>query len=65
MNIDSLTSFLTNISCTFIDAPAGARHLAHGCVATLEKGETIACELRLAVNQMTNSHWQRLNVSLH
>jgi len=51
-----------NISCTFIDASAGARHLAHGCVATLEKGlahqtMAIACELRLAVNQMTNSHW--------
>jgi len=39
MNIDSLTSFLTNISCTFIDASAGARHLVHGCVATLEKRE--------------------------
>jgi len=26
---------------------------------------TITCELRLAANQMTNSHYQRLNVSLH
>ena len=28
-----------NISYTFIDASAGARHLSHGCVATLEKRE--------------------------
>jgi len=28
-----------NISCTFIDASAGARHLSHGCVATLERRE--------------------------
>jgi len=41
----------------FYRPPAGARHLAHGHVATLEKRETIACELRLALNQMTNSHW--------
>jgi len=32
---------LINISCTFIDVPAGARHLSHGCVAILEKGKPL------------------------
>jgi len=58
MNIDSFaSSFHKYLMHFYRRPPAGARHLAHGCVATLEKGETIACELRLAVNQMTNSHW--------
>jgi len=42
---------------TLIVAPSGVRHLAHSCVAALDKGETIPCELRLAVNKMTSSHY--------
>jgi len=52
-------------SSILIIAPAGASPLGHSCVAALEKGETIDCELRLAVAKMKNSHSQRLNVSLH
>ena len=37
-------------------APSRAGHLSHSCVAALEKGTTIVSELRLAVNQMTNSY---------
>ena len=60
---------------TLIVAPAGLRnismgHLAHSCVAALEKGMTIACELRLAMNQMTHkfidkAHSQCLKVTVH
>ena len=55
---------------TLIVAPAGAWHLAHSFVAALEKGMTIACELRLAMNQMTHkfidkAHSQCLKVTVH
>ena len=60
---------------TLIDAPAGARHLAHNRVAALEKGlvdiaMAITCEPSLVASfaesrQMTNSHPQRLNVTVH
>jgi len=49
----------------FIQSPL--RELAiftRNCLKALEKGKTIACELRLAVTKMTNSHLRRLNVSL-
>jgi hypothetical protein len=58
-------NYLSPPSCTLIIAPSGTRHLAHSCVAPLEKGEAIPCELRLAVNQMTSSHSQRLMVAVH
>jgi len=53
--------FLTSRN-TLLAAPSGVRHLAHSCVAALEKARPynttgIPCELRLAVNQMTNSHY--------
>lgn len=51
--------------CILIDAPAGARHWSHSCVAALDKGKTIVCELRLAVKPMANSHLQHLHVTLH
>ena len=35
------------------------------CVVTLEKGMAIACEFRLAVKPMTNSHSHLLHVPLH
>jgi hypothetical protein len=62
--------FLLDRSSTLIAAPAGACHSAHSCVAALEKGEAgaafgIPFALRLAVIRMTNSHSQRLNVTVH
>jgi len=57
--------FCLRSSGTLIVAPSGACHSAHSCVAALEKGVTIPFELRLAVNQMTNSHSQRLHVTVH
>ena len=53
--------YLVAISRTLIVAPSGARHLAHGRVAALEKACSyrttgIACELRLAMSKLTNSH---------
>lgn len=61
--------FLHN-SCTLIAAPAGAHPIAHICAIShklwaLEKGKAIACEQRLAVSNMTNSHSQRLHVTAH
>jgi len=56
---------LTRSPSTLIAAPAGACPFGRSVVAALEKGETIACELRLAVTKMKNSHSHRLNVSLH
>jgi hypothetical protein len=58
-------NYLSPLSCTLINAPSGTCHLAHSCVAPLEKGKAIPCELRLAVNQMTSSHSQRLMVAVH
>ena len=62
---NAIYHFFSSISRTLIVAPSGARHLTHGRVAALEKGETIARELRLAMSKMTNSHSQPLKVALH
>ena len=44
---------------------AGTWRLSRNSAMALEKGKAIACELRLVVKQMTNSHSQRLHVALH
>ncbi len=54
-----------NSGCILIDAPAGACHSVHSGVMALEKGTAISCEPSLAMNQMTNSHSHRLNVTVH
>lgn len=57
--------FFLHNSCTLIAAPAGAHPIARSIVAALEKGVAIARELRFAVNNILNSHSQRLHVPAH